>query len=426
MVATLPSGLTYSSIVGNILRIAADSTDAGTTPDGELLALAKIKLTPSRHPWAVHAAGTPKALLFIDPIELVCATDGAIVNARTRTSPTQVVATNDPTLGPFAYRVTVTAPSLAVPFEGYLLAPSGQTVDIVLTVPTSPVAPSLPEWLAVRDEVLAIRDSFEGQGASPEQIEAAVTAYLAANPVGVEWADVTGKPSSFAPSSHSHAQSDVTGLAAALAGKADAGHLHDARYVRTVNGTGPDGSGNVVVSGGGGGGGPLTGEGSPEAVVAAPVGTEYVDTARTTGALKWIKASGTGSTGWIVTVGHTGWRAMAHSVPLTSGDLRWELMRDRGTVRMLVAANSNSHDGFMGALPLGFRRARANPGGSVRMHDWSVFMIRGGTTGSVGAIRINPNNDVYLANANQTNGAAYLTWDTADPWPTSLPGVAVT
>lgn len=34
-------------------------------------------------------------------------------------------------------------------------------------------------------------------------------------------------------------------------------HLHDSRYIRTVNGTGPDGTGNVAVAGGGVGGGGL-------------------------------------------------------------------------------------------------------------------------------------------------------------------------
>lgn len=43
-------------------------------------------------------------------------------------------------------------------------------------------------------------------------------------------------------------------LADAIATRAATGHLHDDRYVRTVNGTGPDGTGNVVVAGGGGGG----------------------------------------------------------------------------------------------------------------------------------------------------------------------------
>jgi hypothetical protein len=37
------------------------------------------------------------------------------------------------------------------------------------------------------------------------------------------WTDITGKPTTFPPSAHTHAQSDVTGLTAALAGKQPAG-----------------------------------------------------------------------------------------------------------------------------------------------------------------------------------------------------------
>lgn len=43
----------------------------------------------------------------------------------------------------------------------------------------------------------------------------------------------------------------LNAVESALDGTATSGHTHDARYVRTVNGTGPDGNGNVVVSGGG-------------------------------------------------------------------------------------------------------------------------------------------------------------------------------
>lgn len=44
-----------------------------------------------------------------------------------------------------------------------------------------------------------------------------------------------------------------------------------------------------------------SGTGSPEGVVAAPVGTAYTDTAGTNGAWQWLKKSGTGTTGWAVT-----------------------------------------------------------------------------------------------------------------------------
>ena len=50
------------------------------------------------------------------------------------------------------------------------------------------------------------------------------------------------------------------------------------------------------------------GTGFPNGVVTASVGTIYVDTAITNGASSWIKKSGTGSTGWVVLEGDTGWR----------------------------------------------------------------------------------------------------------------------
>lgn len=52
----------------------------------------------------------------------------------------------------------------------------------------------------------------------------------------------------------------------------------------------------------------IHGRGMPNGVVTAPVGTTYVDEAVTNGALKWIKKSGTGNTGWDVLIGDTGWK----------------------------------------------------------------------------------------------------------------------
>ena len=52
----------------------------------------------------------------------------------------------------------------------------------------------------------------------------------------------------------------------------------------------------------------IHGTGMPNGKVTAPVGTTYVDTAVTNGALKWIKRSGTGNQGWEVLTGDTGWR----------------------------------------------------------------------------------------------------------------------
>lgn len=51
----------------------------------------------------------------------------------------------------------------------------------------------------------------------------------------------------------------------------------------------------------------LTGTGFPNGVVAAPVGSIYVDKNLTCGALLWIKQTGTGNTGWRVLSGDTSW-----------------------------------------------------------------------------------------------------------------------
>lgn len=54
----------------------------------------------------------------------------------------------------------------------------------------------------------------------------------------------------------------------------------------------------------------IHGTGMPNGKVSAPVGTTYVDTAVTNGALKWIKRSGAGNQGWEVLTGDTGWRTL--------------------------------------------------------------------------------------------------------------------
>ena len=54
----------------------------------------------------------------------------------------------------------------------------------------------------------------------------------------------------------------------------------------------------------------IHGTGMPNGKVSAPIGTTYVDTAVTNGALKWIKESGDGDRGWKVLIGDTGWRTL--------------------------------------------------------------------------------------------------------------------
>lgn len=54
----------------------------------------------------------------------------------------------------------------------------------------------------------------------------------------------------------------------------------------------------------------IHGTGMPNGKVTAQIGTTYVDMAVTNGALKWIKRTGDGNTGWQVLTGDTGWRTL--------------------------------------------------------------------------------------------------------------------
>ena len=51
----------------------------------------------------------------------------------------------------------------------------------------------------------------------------------------------------------------------------------------------------------------IHGTGMPNSVVEAEIGTTYVDKNKTNGALKWIKTTNGGNTGWKVAEGDTGW-----------------------------------------------------------------------------------------------------------------------
>ena len=66
----------------------------------------------------------------------------------------------------------------------------------------------------------------------------------------------------------------------------------------------------------------IHGTGMPNGKVSAPVGTTYVDTAVTNGALKWIKRSGTNNQGWEVLTGDTGWRTLNIKSKLGSSFLK--------------------------------------------------------------------------------------------------------
>ena len=165
----------------------------------------------------------------------------------------------------------------------------------------------------------------------------------------------------------------------------------------------------------------MSGTGSPEGVVTAPVGSTWIDTAATTGAIKWIKAAGSGSSGWVVEYGDTGWRNLNAS--LQTGWTGKLLVRRTNSTVTVATANADPLSFAAGAAgtvltgpPTGFgstyeaiisARSSAD-GAAVRPFLWRS----GGTA--------------YYYGSTAGGGSLLFSYTTttAEAWPSSLPGTA--
>ena len=165
----------------------------------------------------------------------------------------------------------------------------------------------------------------------------------------------------------------------------------------------------------------LSGTGSPQGVVAAPVGSQYRDTAATNGAVIWVKASGTGNTGWVVQYGDTGWRQIT-PLNVTSGTVA--IRRFGSTVlyrvsSIVVAAGS-------GNVALHDNTARLPPGFQGHVDSDTDFRLR--PLSAVTPIHVvalwSRHALSLLSPSTRPTGPLIgtLRWETDDPWPTALPG----
>ena len=122
----------------------------------------------------------------------------------------------------------------------------------------------------------------------------------------------------------------------------------------------------------------LIGTGMPNGKVEGKLGQTYVDTAKTNGALKWIKRTSSGNTGWAVLDGDTGWKTLNSTsklgnsyvkarrindiVQLQFGGLQWGwfgIVR-RGGLGFVAHPGNREKKVFIltnGQMPYGYRTA---------------------------------------------------------------------
>ena len=164
----------------------------------------------------------------------------------------------------------------------------------------------------------------------------------------------------------------------------------------------------------------LRGTGMPEGKVTANPGTYYTDTAGTNGAWRWIKKTGTGTTGWDVMTGDTGWRDLTPY--LVNG-----AMRGGGTPGTDFFAIRRSGQVVNAVISLSLA--------SWRSGDAAISFPRAGFSCPSPYVPDgynNPPNATLAATATTHDFKVYAaitsqglrwqwSWITPDPWPTTLP-----
>lgn len=161
----------------------------------------------------------------------------------------------------------------------------------------------------------------------------------------------------------------------------------------------------------------MAGTGSPEGVVTAPPGSTFTQTNATNdvkGWIRWNKATGTGSSGWVVGPEYdTGWRDMT-AVALLNGwtaGSRLQLRRLGNTVRyngfVNAAAATNRVFYF---LPAGFRPA-----------NWEYLTVLYGTT-IVKALETYLDGQMSIYSYGPGDHYISTSWLTTNAAPATLPG----
>ena len=184
----------------------------------------------------------------------------------------------------------------------------------------------------------------------------------------------------------------------------------------------------------------IRGTGMPNGVVEAPIGATYIDTAKTNGALKWIKTTDGGNTGWKVVEGDTGWitvftkdfssgakislkiRRINNMVNVLfegefDGEQYIKIVNDNNFSNKKLMANGTIRDGFKPASTISVP-AHIENSSIDGFHDAGAFLFD--IQNNTFEINLFTSGALY---GNITDGLANINFNyiTYEPWPTELP-----
>ena len=190
----------------------------------------------------------------------------------------------------------------------------------------------------------------------------------------------------------------------------------------------------------------IHGTGMPNGVVEAEIGTTYVDKNKTNGALKWIKTTDGGNTGWEVLIGDTGWRTLNSTSKLKVGDktsyikirrvnnlvtyqfggLQWGwfgIIRRNGPG--FVKHNSSGDKGAkvlgVSGIPEGFRSETSLVGPTYddKGRPYGIWYLGGKTDSNF--IQLTFNDDIPTDRDIGDIRVSAISYLTEEPWPIKLP-----
>ena len=173
----------------------------------------------------------------------------------------------------------------------------------------------------------------------------------------------------------------------------------------------------------------LSGTGTPEGVITAAPGSTWLQTDATTdvkGWLRWIKATGTGNTGWVAgPEADTGWRDVTASLDATfktarpTAALYLRRVGSQCEARYIDSGSPSSVSGLIYDMPTGFwgssfAKAVATMVNASTLAPTTASMLVTYTSGQW----------LYAGGWGAAPYFGSVTWMTTQDWPASLPGSA--